>query len=277
MNTKHIATILLGLVCAAPFAQAAATLTHRYEFNGTLADSVGTTDGTASVTGDNSEAPGFDSGTPEGAIGPAQSLQVGQTADTRSGFSIDSVAYASAGSISLWLRSDLAASTNSQADYVFNQGGDWQKGIRLFLRDNNTNQLRFAVGDTTIGTYTAGVTRDTWYHVAITWDTANTSASFYVNGALVSSQTNVAEAKFAATNINVGNWSFPAVTSTSFFDNQFKGSIYDLQIYEGLLDAGQIADLYANPGTAIPEPGSVALLLGGGLLAWSLACRSRHD
>ncbi|AHF92072.1 anchor protein [Opitutaceae bacterium TAV5] len=277
IKTRTLA-VLSALVCATTLAQADATLTNRYEFNGTLNDSVGTTGAAASGTGTYSEAPGFGGGTPTGATNPSQSLQVGQTTDVRSGFTINSAAYSGTGSISLWLRSDLAATTNSQADYVFNQGGDWQKGIRLFLRDNNSNQLRFAIGDTTIGTWSAGVTQDTWYHVAVTWDTANTSAFFYVNGALIGSSTSVAASKFATTNINVGNWSFPAGTSSSYLENQFKGAIYDFQIYSGLLDAGQVAFLAVNPGLAIavPEPGTLVLFLGSVSLAWTVACHRRR-
>lgn len=253
---------LFASVCLGSFAQADATLTHRYDFNGNVLDAVGSIDGTLSPVGANSVAPAFQSAAPAGAVGPGQALQVGQTPGTRSGFTLDAAAYAAAGSISLWLRHDAAASTNSQADYVFNQGGTWNVGLRLFVRDNNTNQLRFAVGDTNVGTYSAGLTQDVWYHVAVTWDAAATSAAFYVNGTLVGGSTSIGATKFANTQLSFGNWSFPAATSTNFFENQFHGALYDLRVYDGLLTAGQIADLAANPGTAIPEPSSFAALAG---------------
>lgn len=43
--------------------------------------------------------------------------------------------------------------------------------------------------------------------------------------------------------------------------------------YQLIVDANSISLV----SSAIPEPGSIALFLGGGLLAWTLACRRRHE
>lgn len=266
---------LFVTACVATFAHADATLTHHYEFNGNLLDSVGSVNGTASPVGDYSTLPLFDTSVPAGGSG--QSLLVGHTADTRSGFSVSNAVYSAEGSVSLWLRFDLPASTGGQADYVLNQGTTWNTGIRLFVSDDNTNKLRFNVGSTQIGNYSAGLTQDVWHHVAATWNLADGSSSFYVNGVLVGSKTGIASSMFNTSAITVGNWSLSAATSSNYLLNQFNGGIDDLRFYQGTLTSQQIADLYANPPTSqIPEPGSAALLAGAGILGWACASRRRR-
>lgn len=70
----------------------------------------------------------------------------------------------------------------------------------------------------------------------------------------------------AASSFNVGNFNLTA-TSTGAV-NQFVGRLYDVQVYDGVLDSSQVSSLASNPGSPIPEPSSFALLtgaLGGGL------------
>lgn len=261
MKPQCILAALMGVFCAT-LVSAAATLTHRYEFNGNLNDSAGSLTGVISGEGTASTAPLFGGSTPLGAVGSGQSLQVGQTEGKRSGFTIDASGIPGAGSISLWVQSDLTATTGDQADYVFNQGGDWAKGIRLFFRDNNTNRLRLSVGDTAVASTAFDLVQGTWYHVAVTWDSIG-SAALYVNGTYIGGSDAVAAGKFATSPLNVGSWSFSSLTNTTTLVNQFHGSIYDFQIYDGRLAADEIALLAATPGIAIPEPSSMALIAGG--------------
>lgn len=269
MKTHRILTALFASVCLAALARADATLTHRYDFNGNLDDSVGSINATGSSTGTYSTAPVFSADTPSGAVGSGQSLQLGQTAGTRSGFSINSAALSSTGSISLWFQHDLAAIANDgQVDYVFNIGtGTWNHGLKLHLNNNSSNlALRVGGADAqvVVGTH-MGVAQDAWYHVAVTWDSSasGSSASYYINGSLVASQSIAGSiAGIGSAALSVGNWSFPAADSASFLANQFQGSVYDLQIYAGQLDAAQVALLAGAPGSAIPEPSSATALFG---------------
>ncbi len=288
MNTKtRIRALLFSLICATTLAQADVTLTHRYEFNGNLNDSVGAINATASAVGTYSEAPTFGSGTgatPAGATGSSQSVHLADKTDIRSGFNIDSTALSSTGSISLWFEYDLAKAANdTQVDYIFNVNtGMWNEGLKLSFAAN-TNNLVLMVGgkNTSNGTVSTtatynGVAQNTWYHAAIVWDSSATSSSvsYYINGSLVGSR--AIAGSITLSSLNVGNWSFPAATSTNYLTNQFQGSIYDLQIYSGQLDASQVAQLYAAPGSVIPEPATFACLLGAGLFACILACRIRR-
>lgn len=257
MKRPRILAALAAALVATTFACADATLVHRYEFNGTLNDSVGSIHGVASGAGLYSEAPSYGSITPAGAVGPDQSLLVGQTPGIRSGFTVTDTPYlATSGSISLWFRYDAAANE----DYLLSVGG-FNDGLQLVF--NSATSIYFRLGGTNVGSKTSLVANQ-WYHIGLTWDVSTTSAAFYFNGALVSSTSNVTGTINPFNKLDVANFGHPAnPDSASYVANQFQGAIYDLQIYSGQLDATEISTLAGNPGTAvIPEPSSWAALCG---------------
>lgn len=273
MKTHRIFIALLGLLGATALAHANTTLAHRYEFDNNVTDSVGTTNATATGTWEPSSlaAPTYEHYVPSGATGPTQSVQLGTTQDAVSGFSVPASAFSETGSISLWMQHNLAQTSTSDSDYILNMSTEWNRGIKLYFAGSSSN-LVARVGDKAIGTQQALV-QNTWYHVAITWDKTTGDASFYVNGALVANDS-FTPSTLPFTGLNVGNYSF----SSTYLNNQFDGSVYDLQIYDGQLAPSDISLLYANPGTVtpIPEPSSAAALLGVLSMAWVGFHRSRR-
>lgn len=286
MNRIHILGIVSAMFCAALTVQAQVELTHRYLFDGNLNDSVGAINGTPSSTGTYSDAPSFVADAPSGAPAGAQSVLLGGARDDskRSGVSFGAgTLSATSGSISLWFRHDLAKAATSDVDYLLTVGtGNWDTGIKVFINNNSSNlQMRAGGPDqkVVVGTYN-GVVQDAWYHAAITWETSGSStiASYYINGNLVNSVSIAGTIAIGTGSFNLGNWSYPAATSSSYLVNQFSGAVYDLQIYEGALSASEVAYLAANAGGAItiPEPSSLTALAGASVLGAVLLRRPRR-
>ena len=143
-------------------------------------------------------------------------------------------------------------------------GGQWYQGAGLVdgelagdTNDWGLSQLgthvAFGIGasDRTIFS-TSSVNTGEWIHVAATWDTSG-NMSLYLNGQL--------ETTYG------GGSTVPRNTSNQFYigqdlsGNSFTGSLDQIQIFDSVLSAGQIASL-----AAVPEPATYASLLGGGIL-----------
>ena len=55
-------------------------------------------------------------------------------------------------------------------------------------------------------------------------------------------------------NLTIGGWAyFLDSNSTSTNYSSYKGTLDDVQIYSGVLSDAEVASLYANPGTTIPD------------------------
>ena len=105
------------------------------------------------------------------------------------------------------------------------------------------------------------VTVDTWHHLVLGWDDINSEWTLALDGVIQTQAFTNAGGLTDPARMIVGNFE----ESAGKLATQFDGHIYDLQIYEGVLSNSEIAILYANPGTAIPEPDTYALL--GGIFA----------
>lgn len=95
-----------------------------------------------------------------------------------------------------------------------------------------------------------GVVENNWYHIAITYDTIDTTTNpiIYINGAPIVVNENTTPAgtrnsEYGA-NVVIGNW----LTATQHFDQPFKGSLKDVRIYNRILTAAEVTTLY-NAGT----------------------------
>lgn len=97
------------------------------------------------------------------------------------------------------------------------------------------------------------LTADTWYHIAgvATDDGTNTTATIYLNGA------QVATATWAGT---LAQNADPLV-----FGNRGTSTAYT--VFNGQLDEVRYSDVAREYGAAVPEPASLSLLAGAGLLA----------
>jgi len=179
--------------------------------------------------------------------------------------------------VDLPISSLLSSLTNSTfATWVdfSNAGGAWQRifdfGIdttyNMFLvpRMDTGGVMRFAI---TISSYndedqtTAPSTLPSgWHHVAVTLDADNNTHSLYLDGELIAENTS---ARYTPSSLGetTQNWLGRSQYSA---DGYFDGSLDDFRIYDRVLTAGQVRDLYNdNPPTftnafdPIPKDGAI--------------------
>lgn len=249
----------------------AATLTHRYTFNNNVDDVVGSLDGTATTNTTWLEAPSFVTASPTGAVGITTSIDVGNNAGSKkSGFTLsNSVISTAEGSYSFWIKPDSGSS--SAAEYITAAPS---AGPQVFFKGGTDTLAGNAGGSTVTNAEIALSSVTDWRQVALTWDDdiggGNGSVSLYIDGSLVGTDTFAANS-IAATELRFG--AFNLVDANTVLTSQYKGLIYDLQVYDGALNATEVTTLFNNPGTAIPEPSSSALLIGGVLFAAGLLRR----
>ncbi len=99
-----------------------------------------------------------------------------------------------------------------------------------------------------------------WHHLVMTVNVSTATLSLYVDGVLANTQ---AMATAALPNFN--NFEIGRLGRSSPVD-PYQGLVDDVQVYDHALSQGEVQFLFANPGVAVPEPGS--LVLGAlGLLA----------
>lgn len=126
--------------------------------------------------------------------------------------------------------------------------------------------LRLGVNDTL--TNLAIVATETWYYLAVTWDTglANNQVSWFLGemgGTSLSSGTITAAA--------VGRDSLPIVVGGRTTGNPSAAFFQNVALYDRTLSSGAINDQFV----AIPEPAVYAGLLGGLMLSLALLRRRR--
>lgn len=135
---------------------------------------------------------------------------------------------------------NLAASTQTFRLQLFSNPSGWVPG-------STSSSLTFATG----------LSSDTWYHFAMTRDSANL-LKLYLNGAEMASVTNPNEFTAPAN----GVWLGLDAALTTPASRSFAGNYDDVRFYDGPLDASQVTAL-------IPEPSSLSLLLvAGGFMGW---------
>ena len=279
MNTQSMKKLscLSLLALTAGVCAHAATLTHRYDFDGDAADSVGTLNGTLSA--DNAptntiEAPLFQSDVPSGADTSfaSNSIEFGMTVGTMAssvnfGSGVQTDIYdGKAGSVAYWFKADTLLNGR---DMVSTVGGAGQ--LRTMMRDDGTLRLSGAGQGNVDFTFTNSVTAGTWHHLVVAWDDPSGLLTIALDGQ-IQTDSFTAGALTDPTRLIVGNFS----ANASNVATQFDGHIYDLQIYDGVLTNAEISTLAGNAGTAIPEPGTYALI-GGCLALGSVMLRRRRS
>jgi autotransporter-associated beta strand protein len=155
---------------------------------------------------------------------------------------------------SVWLR----PTTRSTTVVYLLRRGDWQtsKEMMLWLRD--ANRLRLSINEysdtgltNSIEQSVAGITDGNWHHVVCTY--SNKVLQLYYDGQLLEEKItqnalNIADGK----EFVIGN-NDPRNASTHNYD----GDIDDVQIYNRVLTASEIADEYARRTAAVSDPATV--------------------
>jgi hypothetical protein len=275
INNLHLRAILRTAIAVSGVALCstsvqAGTIVHRYEFNGNVADSVGTYNGTLTGNTTNLETPLFGPIVPTGASGPTQSIEFGMNdGSKKSCFTLAPEvisSQAAAGSVSMFIRPE--ATTSGGFRYAFAalpSGGGFNFGQ---ITSGPDQVLRDAVNNTIVGNFT--MTPDTWYHVALTWEQSGPDliTAYYVDGSQIAQPTISPGSITGLTTIRVGT--FSPFDNSDNLANQFDGRMYDLQIYDDVLTSSQVSFLANNPGIPVPEPSSFAILAGalGVLTLW---------
>lgn len=125
---------------------------------------------------------------------------------------------------------------------IFGNGGpagSWSFGIdggsRLVFTSHTVRDYQQAVT----------IVPGQWHHVALSMD-HDSDVTFYFDGAEVGTLPEVEQAEQADLLWYIGSWN-PNFSIPQYFN----GEIDDVQIYAGQLDAMQVADLFANPGSII--------------------------
>ncbi|MES2571420.1 MAG: LamG domain-containing protein [Verrucomicrobiota bacterium] len=101
-----------------------------------------------------------------------------------------------------------------------------------------------------------------WHHLVMTIDLSPGILHLYVNGALANTQNFSANAVLFPV---FNNFEIGRLGRQGTQVDAFGGLVDDLQVYNTALSAEDVGFLFANPGMAVPEPGSFALV-GLGLL-----------
>ena len=120
---------------------------------------------------------------------------------------------------------------------------------------------------------------NTLTQVVVTYD-GNATANFYVNGTFANSITNVDP------NFNLSSFTQLGIAGSSPWpDDALNGTVSDFRIYGGALTGSQVTALNGlgadasnaaiNGVVAVPEPSTIALLVGAGVAGLVIRRRSR--
>ena len=193
------------------------------------------------------------------------------------------------GTVGFWFRADDPSSRQGLVSKDASGHGDGGH-LTIFL---NNSRVRARLSSASAGYQLSSppVAADTWHHVAFTWGAGG--MNLYLNGAAVRSDSYVGG--LGSTSGGLGNREpmvfgvdtrNSAQRSAAGWSNPFSGLIDDVRLYNGTLDANQVANLHAGqpigPSTgptvvmdtsdfgtpldlAITETGKTQWLTGGGL------------
>ena len=135
--------------------------------------------------------------------------------------------------ISLWFKTTTVSATQC----IWNGRTTTGASVAIFIINST-----FRIDDSTQTTISAGLTANTWYHLALTWKSGGNKVT-YLNGTQISSVTAGTLSK-SNTNASIGRSSSADSIASS---NYFTGQMSDFRIYATALTAAQIKELYNSP------------------------------
>lgn len=256
MNFKKLFSIAAIGLASGVSAHAAATLTHHYTFDVDGSDSAGGINGTlqngATIVA--------------GAVGNAVDVNGGTQHVLMANPGTPVIPVSTSYSVSMWANRDVVDANG----WLVGQGDTGASNSSLHVGFRNNNQTAHAIWGDDLQWFPAQAT-DTadWHHWVVTFDADTDEQFMYVDGG--------GDGNFVSRITSNGD--FIGSGSNDFWvgrrrDGQnFDGQIDDVQVYAGVLSAGDVATLFNNPGATVPEP-SAALLLG--LAGMGLVVRRRR-
>ena len=152
-------------------------------------------------------------------------------------------------SVSLWI--NTTNSSGGDSDSLYPGSGQ----IVMEMDQNTTipvgitgSKLAFATSDGQGGLETlhsiAAVNTGHYVYVVVTRDEATGIKQIYINGLLDSSE-------YGVSGILGSNVTWEAIGSD--FSSPYVGLVDQVQVYRGILSASDVANLYANPGSKVPD------------------------
>ena len=170
-------------------------------------------------------------------------------------------------SLSLWLQTTQISGSDSD-DAPSDPGIVWAGGASANYNDSEPmvltgSKLGFYTGDdqSTLHSVTS-INSGNFTHIVITRDQPTGVKKIYINGVLDATDTGDTNFLSDSTALELG---------VSYYNGGVAGVVDDVQFYNGLLTAGEVASLHANPGSTIPDLLFLSLgsVLGDTNLAWT--------
>lgn len=262
MKTYTKALAAFAAVSSLSFGQlGAASLIHRYSLDTNANDSQGTANltasGNAANVGTGGIAGGFYTfdGTDDYLENTTNFSLLGDysTADDRPF------------SISMWVNS--AASSGTQSPMALSTdltAQTFPRNTGFFLYSRGTaGDVQMRVRPSTDGgqliTSTTDGTTGNWVHIVGVFEASQ--QSLYVNG--VFAETNTTAVAIAAT---ITRFSLGAFVRAGTAIDDFSGGIDEVQVYTGALSGTEVSTLFSTPTAVVPEPSTLGLVAGFGLL-----------
>ena len=168
-------------------------------------------------------------------------------------------------SISCWIKSTQTGAGGWDQAPAYNGAGIVSADIDGLAADLTPlaltgSKIAFNTGsdteDVTLNS-TASVNDGNYHHVVVTRNQATGQKIIYIDGVLDtfgSGSTSLLNAPQKLTLGALADASDPNANDFNYY-NGFDGEVDDLQIYAGVLSAGDVASLFANPGATVPDGG----------------------
>jgi len=235
-------------------------LIGHWKFNGDFSDSVGSNNATKS-TGNNDVFAGTSNGKIGGTV-DFDGAQDGLTLPNAKTQLITDNTY----SLAFW---EWSRGTSNTGYFICSGPSAGYEGF-FFRRDGaSPGDYNGQHGNDGTGTVIANsISRENWHHVVLTVDSSEI-ARLYVDGEFKDS-----EATPNKVHDNLDNLLWLGRRKGDFL-RDYDGLLDDLQIYDDTLTGTQARWLFDHPGQAIPEPGTLFMLLCSGLTLAVLRQRRR--
>jgi hypothetical protein len=179
--------------------------------------------------------------------------------------------------LTMWINPGTSPANNNERLVDINSTQTGQDGNDLFFGINSGGGLQFYANGVNPGTDTSGTTVfngglaqiNTWYFLAVVYDTINNVYSLYT-GTTSSSAT----LQYSFTGLSDSSIAFGSASSISLMNRTaetraFNGFMDDVNLYSGAMNQSQLDSLQSSELTSVPEPATLTMVGVGfsGLIA----------